>query len=85
MARTTFYVTVEPTFGKYNWDRDKITKITAKKITQSKPATGRCVKLTLDIPDSVFLPLVPEAVITVPTDLVAMEEISVEAVDPHEE
>jgi len=89
MAKTTFYVQIEPTFGRYNWDKDKLTGIKAKSVTQSRPtqAKGRSgsivVKLTLDIPDAAFMPLAPEAVITVPSEMVSVP-IDVAAIDPHQ-
>lgn len=90
MAKTTFYVQVEPNFGRYNWDKDKLTGIKAKSITQSRPTQTRgrngtvTVKLTLDIPDEAFMPLQPEAVISVPSDLVAITPLVIEATDPHD-
>jgi hypothetical protein len=89
MAKTTFYVQVAPEF--YRYDNSRLNKIRATALTQKRPTTTRgrngtvTVKLTLDIPDEAFLPLQPEAVIKVPSDLVAITPLSIEATDPHGE
>lgn len=54
--------------------------------TQEKPlrpqAGAVVVKITLRIPKSAFLPLEPEAVITIPNHLISSPVVEVEATDP---
>jgi hypothetical protein len=78
-ARTregTAYLTVRPD-GVY-WLR--VVKATQKR-PESVPADAVVVKVKLRIPDRAFAPLQPEAVVTVPEDLV-QNPVEVEAVDP---
>lgn len=88
MAKTTFYVQVSPEF--YRYDSTRLSKIRATALTQKRPTSVRgrngtvTVKLTLDIPDEAFMPLQPEAVIKVPSDLVAITPIEIEAGDPYD-
>lgn len=94
MATTTFWATVEPTFGRV-WKGDKLVdgvkSIKVTGVTQKQPerrsriGTVTC-KLTLEIPDGAFLPLRPEAIIVVPEDMVlANLPVTVEAHDPTQE
>lgn len=64
------------------------TKVIA--MTQSRPEPPRrgcvAVQVTLRIPDGAFLPLLPQAVITVPADMVVTgDPIEVDVVDPGEQ
>lgn len=56
--------------------------------TQKRPGKPRSgtvlVKLTIDIPDGAFMPLEPEAVVTIPDSLTVLAPIEVEAEDPNQ-
>lgn len=89
--KATFYVQVEPRWNRWAKRADgqpMLDKIKAVALTLSRPTRARygpsvVVKLTLDIPESAFYPLQPEAVIVVPADLVERNEaIEVTASDP---
>lgn len=84
MAKTEFYVTVEPRFSTHG----TLLSISATGLTKRRPerrtrSGSISVKLSLDIPDGAFLPLRPEAVIVVPEGMTRVEPIVVEAQDPN--
>lgn len=79
----TFYVQIKPQFF---LSGTHVSKASAVVMTQTKPRAPKggtvMVKLTVRIPESAFLPLRPEAVITIPEGMVLAEPIEVEAEDP---
>jgi hypothetical protein len=79
------YLQIEPSF--YSWgDPPKLAGISGVRMTQKRPRQQRAgtalVKLTIRIPDAAFMPLRPEAVVEVGSDLVSIEPVVVEAGDP---
>jgi hypothetical protein len=66
-----------------------VTRRTPARMTTRRPDRPKggtvTVKLTLDIPDSAFYPLSPEAVIVVPESMVLVTPIQVIAEDPQEQ
>lgn len=80
---TTFYIQVKPTWNKWS---DMVSNIRVVNLTQKKPekASGGSVtvKLTLRIPDSVFMPLIPEAVVVISNDMASLNQIEVSVDDP---
>lgn len=92
MARTSFYVTVMPNWSAYNRTPDgepKLSGITARRLTQKRPQGGRVgevvIKLTVEVPDSAFYPLRPEATVIIPEALVDTLPVTVAALDPEME
>lgn len=92
MSRThtaSFYLQIEPEWGHYV-DRDtgerKVWGAKAVGITQKRPSKPKAgsvvVKLSVEIPEGAFLPLRPEAVITIPESLTQPYPIEVTAEDP---
>jgi len=86
---TTFYVQLEPAWsrGTDEHGEHRLKAISAARLTKTRP--GRpisgsvSVKLTLRVPDAVFLPLRPEAIVVIPESMVVANlPIEVEAVDP---
>lgn len=75
MATTTVYLTVEPTWGRYSYNRDQLQNISVTRVTKKRPprSAGPVVKLTLSIPDAAFHPLQPEVTIDVPPDALDFE------------
>ena len=90
MARCTFYVQIEPEWSAYtDKNGDLVLRtIKAKRMTQQRPneplGGSVMVKLTVEVPDSAFMPLRPEAVIVVPESFVKENPIEVVAEDAHE-
>lgn len=89
MAKTTFYVQVEPVWSRWNrpgTDEKSLDSIRAERITKSKPTkplSGTVtVKLTVDIPDAAFYPLRPEAVVRIPESLLQLNPLEVVAEQP---
>lgn len=89
MAKTSFYVTIEPNWSAYGSGPDggpKLAGIKAKRITQARPSGGRIsevvIKVALEIPDSAFYPLIPEATVVVPEAFAAAMPVVVAAIDP---
>jgi hypothetical protein len=83
MVNATFYVQIEPEWSR--WTPDVLMSAKAARLTQSKPgktstADAVVVKMTVQLPESVFRPFVPEAVVVVPESM-AGDVIDVEAVD----
>lgn len=91
-VQATFYVQVAPEFYRGYGATDsmasvrgaKVTGFTQKKSQNPKGGTIE-VKLTIELPKAVFLPLRPEAIIVVPESMTASHPIEVEALDPNEE
>lgn len=89
--KATFYAQVKAKrgYGSRNPDTGlrPVSEIRLSKITQSYPATREAdtviLKLTVEVPDSAFDPLLPNAVITVPEGMV-IHPIAIEATDPAE-
>ncbi len=84
---TTVYLQVEPKFHQwYASDDPTVSSVSVVRFTQKRPAKQKpgtvMVKLTLRIPDAAFMPLRPEAVVEVGSDLVSIEPVVVEAGDP---
>lgn len=89
--QTTFYVQIEPEFSRYRTrnGEPEISKIKATAINQNRPQHPRSgsvvIKLTIEVPESAFMPLRPEAVIVLNEDqLMNADAITVHAEDPHE-
>lgn len=88
MARCTFYVQIEPEWNQYSHAKNGdliLHSIKAKRITQSRPdsplSSTITVKLTVEVPDSAFQPLRPEAVIVIPESFVQENPVEVVAED----
>lgn len=82
----TLYLQMEPTWSRYG-PRDRASNLVGVRATglTQKPSARRgiCeVKLTIRIPDGVFLPLRPEAVVVIPESMILTNAVEVEAVDP---
>lgn len=80
-VRATTYLQIEP-----DWSYDATTVLGAKVVrcTQRAPKDKQLsgtvlVKITIDVPESAFLPLTPEGVVTIPDNLTIP---SVEVSDP---
>lgn len=77
-VRATTYLQIEP-----DWSYDATMVLGAKVVrcTQRAPKDKQLsgtvlVKITVDLPEAAFLPLIPEAVVTIPEDLaVPMVEV----------
>lgn len=83
--KTTCYLQIEPEFGDYSYNRDKLQAIHVRRVTKKRPDNpigGSVVlRLSLDIADAAFLPLTPEATVVVPvehTEAVVVESEPVE-------
>lgn len=84
------YLQVRPEWAPYG-SRDsvaqvrgaRVVKVTQKRSEHPEPGTVE-VKVTLDLPASIFLPLLPEAVVVVPDNLAVAHPIQAEATDPRE-
>jgi hypothetical protein len=84
----TFFVQLEAEWGHWaNADGErpvwgaKAVNITQKRPSRPKPGTV-VVKLTVEVPEAAFLPLRPEAVITIPAELTQPHPLEVTAEDP---
>jgi len=80
----TFYVQVEPDF--YGGGNRNLRGLRAVAMTKTRPRRPRpgavLVKLTLRVPDAVFLPLRPEAVVVVPESMAVVGPIEALVGDP---
>lgn len=80
MARSTFYVQLEPEFR-----RERLVSVKAKAVTLGRPTYPRgrggtvAIKMTVEIPDAAFYPLQPEAIIEVPLDETLPLRVEVES------
>lgn len=88
----TFYVQLEPEWSRmpdYRTGEKTVRAVKAARITQSRPDRPKpgtvVIKLTTRVPDAAFLPLRPEAVIEIPTDLTDPHPVEVTATDPQED
>lgn len=72
MPKATFYVQIEPEFSSYRASDGEypVVGAKAKRITQNRPdvtvAGAVVVKLSLDLPESVFQPLRPSVEVIIP-------------------
>lgn len=87
VLRTAFFVQLEPEFARsYITGEDIVRSVKAVNITQKRPGRPKpgtvVVKLTVEVPAAAFLPLRPEAVITIPAELTAPHPLEVIAEDP---
>lgn len=83
-----FYVQIEPDW--YRYAGEPVLKgAKAVAITQKRPSRPRggavTVKLTVRVPDGAFLPLRPEAVVVIPTDMALITPLEVIAGDANDE
>jgi len=85
----TFYAQVEPVWS-YGTDHNGDHQVRGAKVvglTQKAPDRPRrgvvVCKLTIRIPDAAFLPLRPEAIIVIPTEMTNPWPIEVTAEDPN--
>lgn len=89
-VKTTFYAQVKPKFGR-RYDPiqgyiDCVDSISVVTITQKKPVRPQSgchvVKLTIQLSEQVFMPLMPAAIIDIPDSaILANDTVEVEAVD----
>ncbi len=83
MRDVVFYVQLEPSFFATGRLRD----VRAMRLTQRRPrdqASGTAlIKLTVRVPESVFMPLRPEAGVVIPEDMILAKPIEVQATDAH--
>ena len=91
---TTAYLQVEPRFHQGNYWRDEagnpgLEGAAVIGVTQRRPEKPRrgvvVVKVELDLPSGVFLPLRPQARIVVPDSLTALSPVEATAVDAGED
>jgi hypothetical protein len=92
-VKTTFYAQVKPKFGR-RYDTvqgyiDCVDSIQVTTITQKKPVRPQSgchvVKLTIQLSEGVFMPLMPAAIIDIPDSaILANDTIEVEAVDEND-
>lgn len=82
------YLQVEPEWARWS-SKDIAKDVRDAKIVRStqnrpdKPLPGTVlVKVTVRVPKAAFLPLSPEAVVTIPMDMAEATTIEVEAGDP---
>lgn len=91
----TFYAQVEPRWARPHpyWDdasgNPHLEGAAVIALTQSRPRKPRSgvvvTKLTLRLPASAFLPLQPEAIVVVPSDMIELGSvIEVQASDPRD-
>lgn len=69
------------------WADDKVRGAKVVRATQKPPMDSQMpgtvlVKITIEVPESAFLPLRPEAVVVIPEALTLGKPIEVEAEDP---
>jgi hypothetical protein len=88
--KTTFYVQLEPrynTWKDYQTGRYQLRDVVATRVTQTRPnkpsAKSITVKLTVDVPASVFEPFEPAVEIVIPESMVE-QNIAVEVEDARE-
>lgn len=84
------YLQVRPEWATYADRTDvrqvrgaRVVKVTQKRSENPEPGTVE-VKVVLDLPASIFVPLMPEAVVVVPDSLTVAHPIQAEATDPRE-
>lgn len=92
VVRATVYLQVAPEYKRWMADHSNPASIDGARVvgsTQRKAAKPRPgvveVKLTIELPAAAFVPLAPEAVVTVPEDMTAAHPVVVEAQDANEE
>lgn len=80
---STCYLQIEPEWA--YWDRERLIGANVKRVTKKKPTTplSGCivVKLNLDIADAAFLPLKPEATVTIPVTHTEAVAVTTEPVE----
>jgi hypothetical protein len=81
--RAATYLQVKADF----WMGDRVRSAKVVRATQKAPGDAQLpgtvlVKITLDIPENAFLPLRPEAIVTIPADFAIAKAIEVVAEDP---
>ncbi len=84
----TFYAQVEPDWSRYVYgdgekllEGAKVVQITQKRPTRPRGGTV-LLKLTVRVPAGAFLPLRPEAVVTIPDGMTVTTPVEVVAEDP---
>ena len=89
--KTTCYLTVKPKFSQ--WRKDKngnaaVQSLKVEKVTTKRPTTGSLgsavVKVTLDIPEHVFVPFEVDAAIDVHAEEVGKIRVVVEPFTEHD-
>lgn len=79
-----FYVQIEPDWYR-GFSEPRLRGAKAVAITQKRPTKPRggtvTVKMTIRVPDGAFLPLRPEAVVVIPTDMTVVTPLEVVAED----
>lgn len=79
----TVYAQIRP---RRYYPEGPVMSATVERATGAKPRQPlggtQLVKLTIRVPVSIFDPLTPEAIITIPESLIVGTPITVEAVDP---
>lgn len=85
MKTVSFYIQLKPKF--MYWDKEKVETVSAVRLTNKKPdpaiAGTVTVKLTINVPESIFKPFMPTAEIEIPESL-AEQNIEVLAEDPRD-
>lgn len=81
--RAATYLQIKADF----WMTDRVRSAKIVRATQKAPGDMQIpgtvlVKITVDVPESAFLPLRPEAIVVIPESLTVAEPITVEADDP---
>ena len=86
--KATFYVQLEPRYrnwADYNTKKFPLESIAATRVTQTKPnrpaPKSITVKLSIDVPESVFEPFEPQVEITIPEPVQNMITVNVEPID----
>lgn len=83
----TFYVQVEPDVFVPSSGQFRVRSAKARTVTQKRPTAplggAVVVKLTLRISNKAFLPLEPEATVTIPDSLAELVPVEVIAEDAH--
>lgn len=80
--KTTFYVQLKPKW--VYWDKERLDSVSAVRVTNKKPdpaVVGTVtIKLTVNVPESLFKPFMPKVEIEIPEDL-AKQNIEMVAED----
>lgn len=84
------YVVLEPVWSKWSRDTEDepvLESIRATRLTKGRPtsARGMVCKVKFRAPGRAFLPLRPVAVIDIPEDLMAMDEVEVDVQDANDD
>lgn len=86
--KATFYVQLEPRFRNwkdYSTGRFPLERVAATRISQTKPTKplsgSITVKLSIDIPESVFEPFEPAVEIAIPEPAEDMIQVNVEPIE----